>query len=56
MVVLPSMMLSTLRARSASSAMITGDLPPNSNVTGVKFFAAACATNLPTAVEPVNSR
>ena len=36
--------------------MIAGDLPPSSSVTGVKFFAAACATSRPTAVDPVNIR
>ena len=46
----------TASARSQSALKITGDLPPSSSVTGVRFAAAAKATSRPTAVDPVNSR
>ena len=35
---------------------ITGDLPPNSRVSGTKFDAASDATFLATFVDPVKSR
>ena len=43
-------------AKSLPASTMTGDLPPSSSVTGVRFFAAACATIRPTAVEPVKNR
>ncbi len=43
-------------AGSASSATITGDLPPSSSVTGTRFSAAARMTWRPTSVDPVKIR
>jgi len=43
----------TASARSASSRIITGDLPPNSRVTRLSVSAPARTRALPTAVEPV---
>ena len=46
-------------SKNASSASIIsakktlGDLPPSSNVAGIKLLAAACAIARPVAVEPV---
>ena len=40
-------------ARSASSSRTNGDLPPSSSVTRLTVFAAASATRMPAAVEPV---
>ena len=34
---------------------IWGDLPPSSSITGAKWAAAAVATLIPVAVEPVNA-
>ena len=34
--------------------MMTGDFPPSSRVTGVRFAAAACMTLRPISVPPVN--
>ena len=56
LIILPYMMRSTAVGKLASVAMITGDLPPNSKVTGVRLLAAARITCLPTAVEPVKSK
>jgi hypothetical protein len=33
--------------------MITGHLPPSSNMHGIRFSAATLATNFPFSVEPV---
>ena len=41
---------------SASSATMTGLLPPSSNVTGVRWLAAPSYTLRPISVPPVNSR
>ena len=41
--------------RSASAKTTCGDLPPSSNVTGLRFSAAATATLRPVAVDPVNA-
>ena len=41
--------------RSASGKTICGDLPPSSSVTLLMFSAAAAATALPVAVDPVNA-
>ena len=46
---------SAARLISASSATITGSLPPHSRTTGVIFAAHAAATNLAVRVEPVNA-
>ncbi len=44
----------TAVARSASSRITTGDLPPSSSVTRLQVSAAARRICLPTAVDPVN--
>ena len=41
-------------SRSASAKTICGDLPPSSSVTGQWRLAAAAATQVPVAGEPVN--
>ena len=41
-------------ARSASSRMMLGDLPPSSCVTRFTVGAAFCTTSMPARVEPVN--
>ncbi len=41
-------------SRSASSNTTLADLPPSSSETRVTFVAAACITEVPTSVEPVN--
>lgn len=46
---------STARSISASSHTMTADLPPSSNMHGVRFKAAAAATCRPVATEPVNA-
>lgn len=46
---------STALATSASSNTIRLDLPPSSSVTGVSRRAAAAATAVPVALEPVNA-
>lgn len=39
--------------KSASLSIIVGDFPPNSKIQGVKFSAAAFATNFPFIGDPV---
>ena len=41
---------------SAEFPIITGDLPPNSSVTGTRFCDADCITCLPIDPEPVYRR
>ena len=48
-------MASAARLISASSATITGSLPPHSRTTGVIFAAQAAATNFAVRVEPVKA-
>ena len=46
----------TLKAaffKSAFSSIITGHLPPNSKIHGVRFLAADWATSFPFSVDPV---
>ena len=50
---LPHTMRRAATARSASAATIVGLFPPSSSVTGVRCFAAAAMTTLPTLVDPV---
>ena len=49
------MVASAARLISASSATITGSLPPHSRTTGVIFAAHAAATNFAVLVEPVKA-
>ena len=46
---------SAARLRSASSAMITGSLPPHSRITGVIVVAHSAATNFAVRVDPVKA-
>ncbi len=52
----PIAIFGAIESNAPSASTITGDLPPSSSVTGVRFFAAACATRRPTAVDPVKNR
>jgi hypothetical protein len=49
----PKAALFTATSRLAPLSMMRGDLPPSSRIQGVRFLAAAAATNLPFSVEPV---
>jgi len=49
----PYPILKTAFSISAPSSTIVGHLPPSSRITGVRFSAAAFATNLPFSVLPV---
>ena len=50
------MMESVVFSMSAERPTITGDLPPNSSVTGTRLSAAARITCRAIDVAPVNSR
>lgn len=41
------------KSASAESSTMTGHLPPNSRMQGIKFLAAVSATSLPFYVDPV---
>ena len=49
----PKLMRLAAVSRLALSWTMAGLLPPNSSVSGVRFFAAAAITDLPTGTEPV---
>ena len=51
----PATMPLVTASRSASSKTTWADLPPSSSVTPARWPIAACATWIPTAVDPVNA-
>ena len=54
--VFPRMTFFATSDKSAFSSTITGDLPPNSKVTGTRLSEAAFITFLPICVPPVKSK
>src|SRR5699024_2762887 len=51
---LPKAIRSAATFKGKDSCTITGDLPPNSSNTGVRFLLASAITIRPTSVDPVN--